>query len=559
MLHIYRCLLFFFLIACSLSVVAQEKEELTADKKCMALIKKGMQAKADQDYAQALEIYTQAALIAEEENLPDKLWYLKNGIGLIYASLSNYGEALTKYREALEIITASDNEEIAKNTAVVLSNIGLLHNKNGDHVQALEFYKRAYDAAQASQVYSFQKAIGTNIADLYLEEQNIKAARAILKEVKEKCDQERINQTWEITYAESYLIEGKIQKAKTLAEAIFVHTDKNGGNECYGCIVELLADIYTAQGDIEQAIYYAKLQLEANAELDNKIETYQKLSRLYAKKRDYNISLAYKDSVINTKDSLSKLMNARLFEVNKIKFEIQEYQNDLKVSKQAQAGERRLFITIIIAGLILFFFLYRWQKNRIAKQKQAREIIENKQKIINLELDKEKNEHLLLEKQLVALQNKSKLKQERLKNKIAEKNRKLSAKALYLSGRNELIEDVIKSLINIPEVSKNTAVSDQIKRLKEHLKIDEEWDEFIRHFEKVNPGFVKTLKRKHPKLTNKDIRFICYVYMNLNTKEICAIFNITPEACRKRKQRLLKKMKVDKEEITLYEYVISLS
>lgn len=559
MLSIYRCLLFFFLIACSLSVVAQEKEELTADERCMALIKKGMQAKANQDYGQALEIYTQAALIAEEENLPDKLWYLKNGIGSIYTSLSNYGEALAKYREALAVTTTSTDEKVAKNTGIVLSNIGLLHHKNEDNEKALEFYKRAYDAAQAYQVYYLQKAVAINIADLYIEEKSIKAARVILDEVEQECKQERINQAWEITYAETYLIEGKIQKAKTLAEAILVYTHKNDGNECYQCILELLADIYSAQGDIQQAIYYAKLQLGANVELDNRINVYQKLSQLYKKKKDFNISLAYKDSVINTKDSLTKLMNAHLFEINKVKFKIQEYQNDLKLSKQEQAGERRLFIAIIIACLLLSFFLYRWQKNRIAKQKQAREIIENKQKIINLELDKEKNEHLLLEKQFTALQNESKLKQELLKNKIAEKNRKLSAKALYLSGRNELIEDVIKSLINFPEVSKNKAVSDQVKLLKEHLKTDEEWDEFIQHFEKVNPDFLKTLKNRHPKLTNKDIRFICYVYMNLNTKEICAIFSITPEACRKRKQRLLKKMEVDKEEITLYEYVISLS
>ena len=53
---------------------------------------------------------------------------------------------------------------------------------------------------------------------------------------------------------------------------------------------------------------------------------------------------------------------------------------------------------------------------------------------------------------------------------IAEKNRTLSAKALYLSGRNELIEEVIGSLEN----SGNKEVQPAVKKLKSYLKSDAE-------------------------------------------------------------------------------------
>ena len=77
-----------------------------------------------------------------------------------------------------------------------------------------------------------------------------------------------------------------------------------------------------------------------------------------------------------------------------------------------------LFIFAVVFVLVVFWFIYRGLKNRITKQKQEKIIAENEKKILNLELNN-------------------------LTNNIAEKNRKLSAKALYLSGRNELIEEVI--------------------------------------------------------------------------------------------------------------------
>lgn len=55
------------------------------------------------------------------------------------------------------------------------------------------------------------------------------------------------------------------------------------------------------------------------------------------------------------------------------------------------------------------------------------------------------------------------LEQEKLKNEIELKNRKLSAKALYLSGRNELIEETLQSLSKLPEISKDPALVNHIQ------------------------------------------------------------------------------------------------
>jgi DNA-binding CsgD family transcriptional regulator len=186
----------------------------------------------------------------------------------------------------------------------------------------------------------------------------------------------------------------------------------------------------------------------------------------------------------------------------------------------------------------------------LARQKQKKLIAERNEKVITLELEKEKNEHR--EKETAAL-----LEEERLKNELESRNRKLSAKALYLSGRNQLIEEVITALSQSPEVVKNKPLSAQIKALEAHLKADEEWDSFITHFEEVNQSFINQLKTLHPSLTANDIRFLSYIYMNLSTKEIASMLNITPEACRKRKERITLKMDLP-ENTNLFNYLSGL-
>jgi hypothetical protein len=171
-----------------------------------------------------------------------------------------------------------------------------------------------------------------------------------------------------------------------------------------------------------------------------------------------------------------------------------------------------------------------------------------------LQLEKEKNENLLLEQQIKEKESTALLEQERLKNEIEARNRKLSAKALYLSGRNELIEDILSSVSGTTELTKNPELAGHIKTLKTHLKTNDEWDSFLTHFEEVNHGFLSRLKAAQPALTANDVRFITYIYMNLSTKEIASMLNITPEACRKRKERLATKMELP-EDVSLYDYL----
>src|SRR5690606_5363238 len=146
--------------------------------------------------------------------------------------------------------------------------------------------------------------------------------------------------------------------------------------------------------------------------------------------------------------------------------------------------------------------------------------------ITELELQKKESDNLALEKQLHAKEIMGLLEQERLKNEIENRNQKLAAKALQISGRNELIKEDTNALSGQSEVSRNVLLSKKIKELKSLLKGEGEWEQFLTHFEEINQGFISTIKKRHPKLNANDIRYICYLYMDLSNKEIASLFNI---------------------------------
>ena len=77
------------------------------------------------------------------------------------------------------------------------------------------------------------------------------------------------------------------------------------------------------------------------------------------------------------------------------------------------------------------------------------------------------------------------------------------------------------------------------------------------HFEQVNNGFLKKLKLQHPNLNVNDVRYLCYLYMNLSNKEIASLFNVTQEAIRKRKERVSDKLNLPNSK-GLYNYLSSI-
>lgn len=522
---------------------------------CDKLIKSGIEYMYKKEHVKSLELLTKAETIANENHWHQQSFLAANNIGANYYSMLDYGEALNYYLEAYTIAIKELGED---QEMIVLNNIAILYSKEEQLDKAEEYFKKAYNIAKRKQAKRQLGMYAVNLGMVANERGQVVKAKEYLDEAMDLLqDQPEILINAEIALASNYLLRQDYQKAKEIALKVLPQLDNDESSENKVSLLFIISEIYQAEGDLEKAIIYVSKPLSNSLLPEEKMTIYERLSELYVAKKAFQLALQAKDTVIKAQNEFNQIKNGRLFETNRVKFEIQNYQRELRENQQKLSSQRTTYYSILAVAFLIIILITWALRNSSIKNKQRKIIHARSDEILSLELEKEKTDNLLLEKQLLEKETKALLEQERLKNEIENKNRKLAAKALLISNRNELIEEIIYSISQQPEVFNNMKISAHVQQLKSHLKNDVEWESFLTHFEEINQGFLKALKNKHPDLSSNDIRFLSYVYINLSSKEISLLLNITPEACRKRKERISNKMNLPATS-DLYDYISSL-
>lgn len=512
---------------------------------CDSLVKKGIDAMWRKDHIKSLELLTEARSIAEKNHWYYQQFLATNNIGANYFSMLDYGEALDYYLESYNIALKHLD---SRSEMVVLNNIAILYSKEDNHEKAREYFKKAYDIAIENKDSIKIGLYAMNLGSAYNASNDaVRAKKYLLESMPYLKKDPNFYAMSQVTLVQNELISGNAAKARLKAQELYKILPNKDFNNIGVQLQLVIIEAYIKEGNFALAETDLKKLLSVTKSPETKKTIFEFLSQTYAKTKRYELALQYKDSVIKAEADLNNIKNGRLYENDRVKFEIQEYRNQIRINDEKLSDERKRFYYIIGFIVAIVIIISLSLRNINARLKRNKLIAEHNEQVIALELEKEKNEHR--EKETAAL-----LEEERLKNELEARNRKLSAKALYLSGRNQLIEEVISTLSQSPEMAKNKLLATQLKSLEGHLKADKEWDSFITHFEEVNQSFINKLKVLHPSLTANDIRFLSYIYMNLSTKEIASMLNITAEACRKRKERIAAKMALP-ENTLLYDYI----
>lgn len=139
-----------------------------------------------------------------------------------------------------------------------------------------------------------------------------------------------------------------------------------------------------------------------------------------------------------------------------------------------------------------------------------------------------------------------KLEKEKIQQALAHKNRELISATAHLLKKNETIEKLTTELVGIKKKVKDDDSSQQIERLIRVLKRDstqtDDWEQFMMHFNELNRDFFIRLKDEYPSLTPKDLKLCAYLKMNLSTKEIATLLNVSVRGVEASRYRLRKKM-----------------
>jgi tetratricopeptide (TPR) repeat protein len=118
-----------------------------------------------------------------------------------------------------------------------------------------------------------------------------------------------------------------------------------------------------------------------------------------------------------------------------------------------------------------------------------------------------------------------------------------------LRQKNEIIEEFKSEIEHLQLQNISAADKENLDSLvNAHIMTDENWNSFRRLFGKVHTGFFESIKKKYPNLTASDARILSLIKLELSNNEMANMLGITLEGIKKSKQRLRKKMELDKDE-----------
>lgn len=506
------------------------------------------------NYADGFRILQNALDLAEQGNMYRQQFLAQNNIGILFYLTLDYGEALNRYLEAyaLAIKYLTDKE-----TMSVLNNIAILYSKDTNYPKAYDYFLQSLQIARKTDDGKRIGMYSINLGVVCNKMGDTKKAREYLRQAERYILNDTVLTLKHRTaLLQSDFLEGNYRKVVEDGKKILLDDPAKQDPEVANLAAFLLADAYFHLMDYQSAAYYANLSLNHDDDLGSRIQTYELLSKIHFADKEYRKALSCKDSVILMQDSLHRVKNGHLLENSKIRFELQEAQYNLSLKEFQLSSQKRIFIGSVILALTILLLLVWILRSRVIKRRQEKKIELEKRRIIELELEHQKKEKLLFENRLRENETKMQLEQEKLKNEIEVRNRQLAAKALAAAGNNQLLEELIVALSESP--APNSSTLRQLRKFKERLDSGNDWNEFISHFDQVNHGMLTTLQQTYPDLNSSDVRFISYLYMNLNTKEISSIMNITPDACRKRKERVRQKIGLEADS-DLYTFLCSFS
>ena len=143
------------------------------------------------------------------------------------------------------------------------------------------------------------------------------------------------------------------------------------------------------------------------------------------------------------------------------------------------------------------------------------------------------------------------LETEKVQAQLDHKKRELVSATLHLVQKNETIADIVDRLDEIRKASREDAVQHQLQKLMHALKkaaeSDEGWEQAMYHFNELHADFFDRLKAAHPDLTPKDLRICAYLKMNLSSKEMASLMNISLRGVEASRYRLRKKLDLPSE------------
>ncbi len=445
---------------------------------------------------------------------------LDYSMALAFLSESNYPESFQIALYAVEKFERSNDVKYIHKVYILLGNI-CSHVRS--YKMAESYYRKAMDYLQPTQISYYLTQVNIATAISFIADDQQPAINSIL-ELIEPIMSFQDPCVLALTYlnlSNCYSEHGEADKAKECHEKSLALVPMIDNRSITFSLYQNIGYYYQSINEWKEALEYYKMAYNNALSEDNSEHLLFATSGVsVAYDRQGNIDSAY--YYLNKYNELNNriINNSKIIETynSYISMVLDSSQKELKIAEQAIGLKNRTLTAVIIFFVALTIVIVLILI--IVQQKKQ------KQMLIKEAENKKLTERLKSEKKIQELQ----------KEQLEEKMREVSSYSLLLYNKNNIIQQVSTLLKQVPQQSKDI---ESINRMIEtNFNSEQDWDNFILHFEKVHPDFFTRLKAHCDKLTNNNLRLCAYLRIGLSTKEICQILNVSPETIKSNRRRL---------------------
>ncbi len=213
--------------------------------------------------------------------------------------------------------------------------------------------------------------------------------------------------------------------------------------------------------------------------------------------------------------------------------------NNVQDNNIIQNNIAKIAILIIFAISIIFIsiFLYLLKSQRKRHKNNLIHYKEQENKYLN-KID-------LLEKSLTNRLNV----QDNLGKELKFRQSEMVTMAMSIIHKNEFLDELKREVLKIKMVIRDQETRLKLNKLSlmitQDLSIDRDREKFQMHINEQNSNFIHQLEESFPTMTDNEKRLASMLRLNLSSKEIASILNISPKSVEMNRYRLRKKLKVD--------------
>ncbi len=512
----------------------------------VGLFEKGWEELVKDNDTTALRFFNQAYMESKQKGDHEN-----SANSLLYMGICSYGSSLTfglhycmMAMDEFKKIEAVNPEKALTGRSKCLQLMSTIKNRQGMYRESVELSKEAlkgFPSFNDTSTYAglIYNTLGENYRNLNMPDSSEYFHRLALDE--------RISTKSYVYLPASYnnvaIIEmekGNAGKSLTYFEKALFIADSTGNRQAQSqSLVGLGKWNLHFSKDFKKAEEYFLRSKDISEKLSDKSFYLKALNELLSLKKmqsDYSSAFNYSELLRSMNDSLSIWEKDRITRNLEIQFDIAEKDRQLSIvqeEKNIAALTNYIlwgticFLVMIASGIIVFL-------RKINKRDKL--LMQTKEQLLKAEEEQKK------------------LKEQQLRNELEYKESQLSAMAIQMMQKNELLLELKERLEQVNPVNEDNQLN---KIISKGLNHDKEWTDFNTYFESINKNFYTRLKAAYPEISPNDLKICALIKLNLSIKEMAAILNISPDSVKTARYRLRKKLQLNSED-NLTDFILSL-